>query len=147
MTKRPIKAITIWQPHASFLMIGDKQYETRSWGTAFRGEMAIHAGVKRFDPRSAEYRYFASLLDLSALSHLTMEELPRGCILGTARLIDCHKIDRDFIEQLTERELYLGDFSLGRFAWEFAEHNPFEKPIPFTGSQGLWDWSGTDGAA
>jgi len=42
-----LKAITIWQPWASLIAIGEKQYETRSWKTDYRGPIAIHAAAKR----------------------------------------------------------------------------------------------------
>jgi hypothetical protein len=41
-----MKAITIWQPWASLIAIGAKQYETRSWETKYRGPIAIHAAKK-----------------------------------------------------------------------------------------------------
>ncbi len=41
-----MKAITIWQPWASLLACGAKQYETRSWATSYRGPIAIHAAKK-----------------------------------------------------------------------------------------------------
>lgn len=36
-----MKAITIWQPWASLLAYGGKQFETRSWATSYRGPMDI----------------------------------------------------------------------------------------------------------
>ena len=41
-----MKAITIWQPWAFLLAMGAKQYETRSWETAYRGPIAIHAAKR-----------------------------------------------------------------------------------------------------
>lgn len=40
-----MKAITIWQPWASLIACGVKQYETRSWPTKYRGPIAIHAAA------------------------------------------------------------------------------------------------------
>lgn len=40
-----MKALTIWQPWASLLVSGQKKYETRSWATAYRGPIAIHAAM------------------------------------------------------------------------------------------------------
>lgn len=36
-------AITLYQPWASAVVLGLKQYETRSWPTNARGIVAIHA--------------------------------------------------------------------------------------------------------
>ena len=38
-----MKAISLTQPWATLVAIGAKQIETRSWGTPYRGELAIHA--------------------------------------------------------------------------------------------------------
>jgi len=38
-----IKAISLWQPWASLVIGGHKQFETRSWRTRYRGLLAIHA--------------------------------------------------------------------------------------------------------
>ena len=38
-----MKAISIHQPWANYVVLGLKQYETRSWHTKIRGRVAIHA--------------------------------------------------------------------------------------------------------
>jgi hypothetical protein len=38
-----------------------------------------------------------------------------------------------------EEELWLGDFSDGRFAW-FLVHPTESEPIPARGALGFWDW-------
>ena len=40
-----MKALTILQPWASLIACGAKMIETRSWSTAYRGEIAIHAAL------------------------------------------------------------------------------------------------------
>jgi activating signal cointegrator 1 len=39
-----MKALTIYQPWATFIVHGFKHYETRSWQTQLRDRIAIHAG-------------------------------------------------------------------------------------------------------
>lgn len=41
-----MKALTLIQPWATLIMLGEKQIETRSWNTKYRGKLAIHAGKK-----------------------------------------------------------------------------------------------------
>lgn len=41
------KALTLWQPWASLVALGVKTIETRSWSTAYRGPLAIHAAARR----------------------------------------------------------------------------------------------------
>lgn len=38
-----MKALTLTQPHARLVALGVKPFETRSWATAFRGLLVIHA--------------------------------------------------------------------------------------------------------
>lgn len=41
-----MRALTLWQPWASLVALGVKAIETRSWGTAYRGPLLIHAAVR-----------------------------------------------------------------------------------------------------
>jgi Sigma-70, region 4 len=36
-------ALSLWEPWATLWAAGVKKYETRSWATAYRGEILIHA--------------------------------------------------------------------------------------------------------
>lgn len=49
-----VRAITVLQPWADRIAHGGKTIETRTWGTAWRGILFIHAGVskKLLDPRT-----------------------------------------------------------------------------------------------
>ncbi len=38
-----MKALSLLQPWATLVVIGVKQIETRSWSTAYRGPLLIHA--------------------------------------------------------------------------------------------------------
>ncbi len=40
----------------------------------------------------------------------------------------------------TEREIALGDWTPGRYAWELANVKILPEPIPIKGKQGLWNW-------
>ena len=44
-----MKALTLWQPWASLIAVGAKTIETRSWSTAYRGPLLIHAAKRRPD--------------------------------------------------------------------------------------------------
>ena len=87
-----MKAITIWQPWASLIAIGVKQYETRSWKTDYRGPIAIHAakknpcmipliGLDEFDAAASE------TLEKAGQSY-TWCLLPKGSIIATAELVN-----------------------------------------------------------
>lgn len=150
MVAARVKAISIWQPHASLLMSGlFKPYETRSWKpwkNLIGHRVWIHAGRATDDLEEmmeylcdrAEgglvepaYEAFRAALKQMGFSHL--KELPRGCLLGTAVLADFLPT-----EQMVDPG-YFGNFTAGRFAWRFIEHHPLETPIPYAGKQGFFE--------
>ena len=148
-----MKAITIWQPWASLLVSGQKKYETRSWATSYRGPIAIHAAkrpVRRIIDALAADRdgdgwRTLQRLDSLFLKRRHLEELPIGAIVGNAVLVRCNAIDEAFVAKLTPQERDLGDFTLGRYAWEFFDMVAADLPIPARGAQGLWEWRDGDG--
>lgn len=143
-----MKAITIWQPWASLLVMGQKLYETRSWTTTYCGPIAIHAAkrpVRRtLDALVADRRDGWVTLDYLYEGLFThpgsLDQLPTGAIVGTGYLLRCNLIDEAFVAQLTPQERALGDFTLGRYAWEFEQMAQLAAPIPARGAQGLWNW-------
>ena len=42
-----MKVLTIREPYATFIMLGIKKIETRSWQTKYRGEIYIHAAKSK----------------------------------------------------------------------------------------------------
>lgn len=42
-----MKALTICQPYAHEIVIGEKRSEFRTWATRYRGDLLIHAGKSR----------------------------------------------------------------------------------------------------
>lgn len=135
-----IKALTIWQPWASLLVDGPKKYETRSWATSYRGPIAIHA-AKRVP--SLTKKIIPPLVLEHIMRHLggrLLEELPTGSIIGTADLVACHPIDDVFLSSLCEGEERLGDYTIGRYAWEFKNMRALEEPILARGGQRIWNW-------
>lgn len=140
-----MKAITIWQPWASLLVSGKKLYETRSWATSYRGPIAIHAAkrpVRRTIDALAEGNLWETLALFESLFPGSGElvQLSTGAIVGKALLVRCNLIDEAFLATLTPMELALGDFTLGRYAWEFHGMIPVELAVPTKGMQGLWEW-------
>ncbi len=145
-----MKAITLWQPWASLWACGMKQYETRSWATSYRGPIAIHAAKKPFDTDTyfdRELYPFANALNLKDI--YSFGELPYGCIVATAELVDCHKMARDEYnvfriknKVISYNELLFGDWTPGRYAWEIAKVKMLNEPIPARGGQRLWNWEG-----
>lgn len=140
-----MKAITVWQPWASLLVSGQKKYETRSWATSYRGPIAIHAAkrpVRRTIDALATENGWDTLERFESLFPGPGElvQLSTGAIVGKAILTRCNLIDEAFVAKLTAQELDLGDFTLGRYAWEFQKMVAVDPPVPEKGMQGLWEW-------
>lgn len=74
-----MNAISLWQPWASLVAAGIKRIETRSWGTNFRGPIAIHAAKYRLKKRERE----AMLVDLQAMTDLYFAKM--GTVVRAAR--------------------------------------------------------------
>lgn len=166
-----MKALTIWQPWASLIARGVKQYETRSWPTKYRGPIAIHAAVK--DPNKLP------LQGKEALERAVREEIdagrcptwcfmPTGAVIATAELVNVWHIvyhpgpnvdkarhidigaesmtedkhDPHFGDYFvpTDKEIILGDWTPGRYAWELANVKVLPEPIQVKGKQGLWNF-------
>ncbi len=162
-----MKALTIWQPWASLIAAGEKIYETRSWPTKYRGPIAIHAAMK--DPAKLPIwtpeleKYTADNEKIGPAIFL-----PTGCVVAIGELVNVWHIvyhpgldvDRakhidvgaesmstdkhapDFGDYFvpTEKEMALGDWTPGRYAWEIRNVKILEIAPEVKGHQGLWDW-------
>lgn len=181
-----MKALTIWQPWASLIARGVKQYETRSWPTKYRGPIAIHAAVK--DPNKLPgavkeelERAVRELFNAEKCQSSPWRWLPTGAVIATAELVEVwhiigiHRIPGKIngvqtgadaeggpyllavLESMSrrgkskgimyfshlgvsEKEIALGDWTPGRYAWELANVKPLPRPIPVKGKQGLWNF-------
>lgn len=137
-----MKAISLWQPWASLVALGYKQYETRSWSTGHRGRLLIHAAKKRskeIDRLVLEEPHFRRFMELERLAGL--DELPFGAIVCTCDLVYCVESG---LAAVSATERAFGDYTPGRFAWKLAGVMKLESPIAFTGRQGLFDVARAD---
>ncbi len=132
-----MRALTLCQPWATLVAIGAKAFETRSWQTAYRGDLAIHAG-KRFPEEYAALFYerpFYSVL--TAAGYERPSQLPLGAIVAIAELEDC--LETRFLSRsVSATERAFGDFSPGRFAWCLGRPRRIDPPLYCRGAQGPW---------
>lgn len=132
--------LSLLQPWASLVVLGKKKVETRSWQTAYRGPLLIHASLgKRAALLAAEPPFQKYIPDFSLL--------PFGAIIGSVTLAEVLRIDRlDFppeqINRLTLEERAFGDYSPGRFAWMLETPVCFYQPIQIRGALQLWEYEG-----
>lgn len=122
-----MKALTLTQPWASMVAERVKLFETRSWGTRYRGPLAIHA-AKSF-PRDARALAQTSRFIPRPYS------FPCAAVIAVCRLVDCHQ-STGFAP--SECENALGNWAPGRFIWCLADVEKLEMPVPMRGALGLW---------
>lgn len=144
-----MKALTLWQPWASLVAMGEKKVETRCWSTTYRGDLAIHAAAQLPPGWLGRSRYgpifrqeLATVLRVREISlDGRVESLPRGAVLCIVRLVSIRPTDQ-VAETLDKRELIFSNYESGRYAWFFEMVKKFDDPIPVKGNRLLWNWNG-----
>lgn len=110
-----MKALSIKQPWAELILRGVKDVENRTWETAYRGQLLIHAGKR---------------IDKEALQTLSVEyefkQLPTG-ILGVCELVKASTVVRSRWHERGYTGFYLENV------------RGFSQPIPFNGMLLIFD--------
>ena len=141
-----MKALTLTQPWASLIALRKKRFETRSWGTAYRGKLAIHA-AKGFPKHCQD---FAARCRETGIA--LRDPLPLGEVICTVELVDVWTVIEQMqggvkLEltdgcrlQLGGQELAFGDYRDGRKIWELRDLVVLPIPIQAKGALSLWEW-------
>ncbi|WP_297827689.1 ASCH domain-containing protein [Mycobacterium sp.] len=109
-----VRALTIRQPWAALIAHGTKRVENRTWGTAWRGTLLIHAG-KSADPHPDG----VARVDGTGV---------RSAIVAVATLADIHVCDGECSSWAEP----------GRHHWVLSDVRPVVEPVPCKGALGLW---------
>jgi activating signal cointegrator 1 len=132
----PIRLLSLWNPWALLMAIGHKVIETRGWRSPYRGLIAIHAAKSKEAMEDAD----EILRDAGILSEEDTTEGGTdwhfGQIIAVVRLVDCVPTE-EIRDKLGKKELELGNYSDGRFAWITTDLRRIKPGIPYTGAQGL----------
>ena len=143
------KVITVRQPWATLLATGKKRIETRSWKTKYRGELYIHAGIKKLlhgisEMPNGAWDRALRMIELKDVFYLC-EKFPTGAVIGKVNLVSCLQIDEltaALIKEQNPDEYAFGDYTPGRYAWVMEDAVLFHDPVCIPGRQGLWNWDG-----
>ena len=151
-----MKALTVYQPWATLVMIGAKPFEFRKWDYRSRNpglegqRIVIHASAREIRPVEVEdilqriadgESALKDELALPLLQRVREAYRCRGVLelaagLGTAvigrprRVTDIFKgtpHDSDRLDQSV-------------FGWPLTDIQPFPEPVPCRGLQGFWTW-------
>ncbi len=132
----PPKALSCTQPWATLVVLGEKLWETRTWRTKYRGPLAIHA-AKTF-PRAAKRLAETDPYYVTTLGKYPIRWMPLGAIIGTVDLVEIERVEAVVGVVIGRKEAAFGDYSPGRWAWQFAHPVVFDEPVPWRGALGLW---------
>ena len=124
-----MKALSIRQPWAWFIIHAGKDIENRSWRTNYRGRVWVHASKGMTLKEWKEAWWYANSIGThqAPWPRPTFENIERGGIIGTVEIVDC-------LEH-SDSPWFQWSGSVG-----FVLCNP--KPLPFTpcrGSLGFFD--------
>jgi activating signal cointegrator 1 len=132
-----MKALSLRQPWATLIALGEKQYETRSWSTNYRGQIAIQA-AKRMQPDQFEWCAQPTFLHALSRHGIMIRDLPLGSIVAIVDIVAVYHTE-DIAPRLSREERAFGNYANGRFAWELHLVHRILKPIPVRGAQGLFE--------
>lgn len=130
-----MRVLSLREPWASLVAQGQKRVETRSWRTPYRGELFIHAGLRKIDVASPEIQLL--------LTFLTDATPQYGLILCRCVLTGCVPMDDAFLASIRQnpREHACGVYAPGRYAWLLEDIRPLDRPIPAKGRLGIWRYA------
>lgn len=130
-----MKVLSLLQPWATLVVTGYKKLETRSWTTAYRGRLLIHAGKGRGGAALAAAPAIRAFIpDFNSLSF--------GAIIGEVTLHDIIRLPlaQGDPDALTLEEKAFGTYDSGRYGWILTDPVSYDEPIPATGRLGLWEF-------
>lgn len=129
-----IKALSVYQPHASLIALLEKEYETRPNVYRYRGLLAIHAARHWTTVEQQLTQEFIARFNLPQLRNP-----PLGAVLCVVNLRACYMAEAVY-PHISAKERAFGNFKEGRSALKLEMVKVFEPFIPARGQQGLWDW-------
>lgn len=130
-----MKALTLTEPWATLVALGEKRIETRSWSTNYRGPLAIHSG--KGYPKWAKDLIVTSPFRESLNGWGWARPFHHGKIIAITSLCDVQPT-QNILPDISDQEWAFGDYARGRYAWVLGETTFLSFPIECRGALGLW---------
>lgn len=131
-----MKALTICEPYASLICDRRKLVENRTWWTSYRGPLLVHAGKSQ--------DHIGPTLESNW--GIPLEKMHFGFVVCQVTLVDCVKHDNLYKpdrqgDALRRRYPWLQghEHASGPYCWVLERPVVFAVPVPWRGSQGLYD--------
>lgn len=131
-----MRALSLWQPWASYMACGFKLIETRSWSTPYTGLVAIHAAKTDKELDATQDLWDLLSEDGRRRGFLAPYPLPLGAFVAVGVLTGCQRTTS--FRTIGRDERILGNYEPGRWGWVFESIVRLDEPIPWKGQQGLW---------
>ena len=128
-----MRALSIQQPWAYCITHGSKRVENRTWSTAYRGPLLIHAGKRYQTGMGALIHADSPEVDVEGMLHA-----PRGAIVGVCRLVDCFGPQAEQFQPRFPSDQRIWSDPI-QFKFLLTEVQAFADPIPWKGALGFFD--------
>lgn len=121
-----MKALTIFQPYAHMIAIGEKWVENRTWSTEHRGDIAIHVGRNREWLREGDEEEYPGMV--------------YGAVIAIAHLYNCVPLV-DLKKKITKESFAVlqHEHCEGPICWLLRNVRRIQ-PIFVNGERRLWEW-------
>ena len=130
-----MKALSIRQPWAYFILTGQKPIENRTWSTNYRGPLVIHAGLRPAKNYNEVLAPTARALNSPALFLEAAAGASPECTLTTA----CRRgYLLGIVDLVAVCEESTSPWFQGPYGWVVVNPRLIE-PIPYKGRLGLFD--------
>ena len=124
-----MKCLSLKQPFADLLALGEKTTELRKWNTKFRGKFLIHAS-KNMDIEACER------LDID------IDKLTKGTIIGSAFLYDVkeYQNQQEFNKDKQKHFSIISKYFDGyKYSFLVKDARMFKTSIPYSGKLGFFN--------
>lgn len=141
MSETLVPAISVHQPWATLIALGEKKYETRHWipkGLTRGDRLLIHA-AKTVDKAACASEPIKTIL--AKIPCFEIGQLPTGCIIAETKLVGV--FESELLDRLTPQERALGNFAPRRYGWQLELVRTFDTAIKYRGEQGIF-WVNED---
>lgn len=126
-----MKTLTIKQPWADLIVAGIKDIENRTWKTAYRGRVLIHASKTPCSLGELVVYPLTALAKNVELGKYAPGQFTNGAIIGSVDIVDCVE---NHPSEWAEKGVY---------NWVLANPKRYDNPIcNVKGMLGLWDYKG-----
>lgn len=140
-----MKALTLWNPWAQLIALGEKKVETRPWAppsTMSIGEQFAICSAATFPWTHKDWMTRWPFNDALAKHGITADNethvnMPRGCVVAVATLAAVERTEQSR-KRVSDQELEFGNYEDGRFAWWLRDVIRLPEPVPCRGYQKMW---------